>query len=355
MPHENRSPEPTRSSAAVAYSHNSSGISQPAVHPLQIAQIEIQNEDDGPIQMFDGRSLQIKAFSIPHETRNGQTVSPDIKPFQLRPPAQKLANPVISAANAPVQGSFEATLIALISTLGLSSTIIWGFVALLGIAIVVKIISSCKESGQDIIGALNKAKSSTDKENIETEAEKPEKEGSVTKRRRRKKGNKNNSNGEDAEENMENEQDESIEIADDDEAFLRLGQRSPETKRPTSKVAATPRILTVPTEAEYNDKVVKAATLVKTEMNKKLNGIGDPYGSIDVYDGWSGYQLMGKTKEAYQDDIMTKVMITYPQSADSATPYYNWVSKRGRWYGNYTKKDRKDENVKATVNIHFDF
>ena len=357
MPHENRSPEAARSPSAVAYSRNSSGISQPAVQPLQKAPVEKQNED-GPIQMYDGRSSQMNVFSIPGKTRNSQTVSPDIKPFQLKPPQQKLANPVISTANAPVQGSLEATLTALISTLSLSGTIIWGFVALLGLALVVAIISSCKESGENVISALNKAKSST---NEEPDAEETDKrKGTTTRRRRRKKkGNKNKtivvSHEEDAEdsveENMEDEHD-SIEIADDDEAFLGLGQRSSIAKAPPSKAA---QVVTIPTEAEYNDKVNGAAAVVINEMNKKLNKIGDPYGAVDVYDGWTGYELMGKTKRTYGDDIMTEVARTYPQSADSDTPYYNWVTKSGRWYGNYTKKERKDKDLKASVNMHFNF
>lgn len=92
MSHKNRSTEPARCSSAVAHHPNSSGISQPAVQPFQMASIEKKSEDNAPFQMYDGSVPEIKTFSMPAEVKNKQTVSPDIKPFQLKPNNTGLPN-----------------------------------------------------------------------------------------------------------------------------------------------------------------------------------------------------------------------------------------------------------------------
>lgn len=71
MQQESRSVQTVHSpSSAAANRHSSSGISQPAVQPLQKTAIEKQHEDDSPVQIHDGDQGEMNR---------------DLKPIQLKP------------------------------------------------------------------------------------------------------------------------------------------------------------------------------------------------------------------------------------------------------------------------------
>lgn len=78
MSHENRNPGVIHSSSsAAAHNHSISGISKPAVQPLQRAAIEKHKEED-PVQMHNGHATE------------------DIKPFQLKSNNTGLPDPLKS-------------------------------------------------------------------------------------------------------------------------------------------------------------------------------------------------------------------------------------------------------------------
>ncbi|WP_177189454.1 DUF4157 domain-containing protein [Chitinophaga sp. YR573] len=57
-----------------------------------MASIEKKSKDNGTFQMYNGSVPEIKTFSMPAEVKNKQTVTPDIKPFQLKPNNTGLPN-----------------------------------------------------------------------------------------------------------------------------------------------------------------------------------------------------------------------------------------------------------------------
>jgi Domain of unknown function (DUF4157) len=80
MSHENRNAGAILlSSSAAAHNHSTSGISKPAVQPLQRKSIE-KNKDEEPLQMANGHT----PFPQPGESKNDENIQAGIKPFQLK-------------------------------------------------------------------------------------------------------------------------------------------------------------------------------------------------------------------------------------------------------------------------------
>jgi hypothetical protein len=104
---------------------------------------------------------------------------------------------------------------------------------------------------------------------------------------------------------------------------------------------------------EYFKAVEVNAKIVRREIEKKLDGKGDPYGKVDVINEKKDiYTIMNYDRRRYHNDVLREVLKVYPQSEDNAKPYYNWVVKQG-YFSNFTKKPKKDTNLKADINVHF--
>jgi len=102
MDHENRSTEATHSSFSGTpspYSPHSSGISKPAVQPLQKKQSE---NNSNPFQLSDEHAPAMKAFLMPAGNNKKQDKTTDIKSFQLK--MHNTGGPDnLKPANGPVQ------------------------------------------------------------------------------------------------------------------------------------------------------------------------------------------------------------------------------------------------------------